>query len=301
MNSLRDQRQVTRSNVHLEEHTFQWLRSFIYEKTGIHFQESKKYLLESRLGHRLAMLHLPDFDAYVELLRSAAALRELPHLINSITINETYFFRNEAHLSCLESSILPDLVARRESDGTFCVRFWSAACSTGDETYTIAMVVHHLLAPRYPHVRFEVVGTDINTDVLSSARRGVYGGRSVRCVPEAYLARYFREESGQFVISDEIRDMVRFEQMNLCDGATVARMRNVDVIVCANVLIYFNKGSKQLALASLHQALADHGYLLIGASEALNGGHPFTASHHGKSIVYQKLSSPSLSLHPYAQ
>lgn len=298
MSSLRQQSEVARSNARVEEHTFDWLRSFIYAETGIHFQDSKKYLLESRLGHRLAQLRLPDFEAYVALLQNGGRSRELPFLVNSITINETYFFRNEAHLECLANDILPEIVARRASEGSFRVTIWSAGCSTGDETYSTAMLVHSQLMPRYPNVRFEIIGTDINTEVIASAKRGVYGSRSVRSVPQTYLARYFRQESGKYVLLDEIRSMVRFEQMNLCDPSATARMRNVDVIICANVLIYFNIQSKQQVLNSLSEVLADDGYLLLGTSEALNGGHPFSASHPGSSIVYRKHPSSSCSLHP---
>ncbi|GIV59781.1 MAG: hypothetical protein KatS3mg043_0870 [Rhodothermaceae bacterium] len=149
----------------LPDPLFEQFRRFIYEQTGIYFQDNKKYLLESRVGRRLTATGTPDYQAYFHYLLNGGAATELPELINAVTINETFFFRTPPQFEIIEEHIIPELVAQRTGPAPT-LRLWSAACSTGDEPYSLALIVRDRLQARYPRVRFEIYGTDINTEVL---------------------------------------------------------------------------------------------------------------------------------------
>jgi chemotaxis protein methyltransferase CheR len=273
----------------LGDRAFNDLRTFIYGRTGIFFQDGKRYLLESRIGRRVSALGLRDFDAYMGYVQNGGLHRELPLLVNAITINETYFFRNTAQLDVLESDILIDRIQARERDGTRRVRIWSAACSTGDEPYSIALMLRDRIQPRYPSVRFEIVGTDINTEVLETAQSGLFGAYSMKNVPPNYLSRFFRQEGERYRISPDIRRLVTFRHLNLTDRTGMQTMRGFDVIICANVLIYFDAQSKQQVVASLYGSLDPGGYLMVGFSETLYGvTRALQPVRYAKTIAYQK-------------
>lgn len=280
-----------RSTSELSPEMFGVLRAFIYEKTGIYFQDNKQYLLESRVGQRLRALGMRDFAAYFNFVRNGGAFQELPRLVNAVTINETFFFRNPPQFEVLEQEILPTVIEQRLREGKRRVRIWSAACSTGDEPYTIAILVRERLQPKYPGVQFEIIGTDINTEVLETARAGVYGPYAVRTVPPPYLERYFTAEGDRYTLAPEIRRMVTFQQINLIDRGAMARMREIDVILCANVLIYFDQAAKQQAVTAFYSSLNGGGYLLVGFSETLYGvTQAFLPVRLNKTIAYQKAS-----------
>jgi chemotaxis protein methyltransferase CheR len=272
----------------LSEHMFGVLRSFVYEHTGIYFQDNKRYLLESRVGRRLQSLGLPDFNAYFDFLSNGGFHREMPQLVNAITINETYFFRNIPQLEALETEILPELARQRDRFVSRPLRIWSAACSTGDEAYTMAMMIREKVQPRWPELRFELIGTDINSEVIEKARAGVYGTYAVRNVPPEYM-KYFSVEAERFTLRSDIRNAVSFKILNLMNRAGMSTMRGFDVIVCANVLIYFDGPSKQQVVESLYNSLAPGGYLLVGFSETLYGvTQAFQPVRFDKTIAYRK-------------
>lgn len=278
-----------RGRSELSAELFEQFRDFIYRETGIYFQDHKKYLLESRVGRRVATLGQPDYRAYFDHLRSIGARTEMPHLINAITINETFFFRNPAQFDALEADVLPDLIARRMQDGSRRLRIWSAACSTGDEPYTLALMLRERLAPRHPQMRFEVIGTDINTEVLDTARAGVYGPYAVRNIPPNYLRSYFTQDGDAYTLSPEIRRMVTFKRLNLMDRMGMQMMRGIDLILCANVLIYFDEDSKKQVISSFYNSLNPGGYLLVGFSETLYGvTQAFQPVRYAKTIAYKK-------------
>ncbi len=267
---------------------FDQYRRFIYEQTGIYFQDNKKYLLESRISRRLLATSKGDFQSYLQFLKNGGMRTELPELVNAVTINETFFFRTPAQFDIIEQHIIPELVSRREKTSRR-IKIWSAACSTGDEPYTLALITKDRLQPRFPHISFEIVGTDINTDVLENARKGSYGPRSVRNVPPRMLSRYFSVEQDRYIVKPEIRQMVKFMHGNLADRSSMLKMRNFDLIICANVLIYFDNKSKQQVVSSLYNSLNQGGYLLVGFSETLYGvTQAFKPVRFEKTIAYKK-------------
>ncbi len=273
----------------LSEAVFQLLRKHIYEKTGIFFADNKKYLLESRISHRLLALGIPDFDSYYRMLSNGEGPVELPQLINTVTINETFFFRNDIQLAEVESTIMPELIKRRMEEKTDKIRVWSAACSSGEEPYSLAMIIRDKFMPRFPFMKFEIVGSDINTQVLDAARKGIYKDYAVRTVPDEYMAKYFTQKEGRFFLDHEIKKMVDFRQVNLFDRSAMRAIRGFDLIFASNVLIYFDFNSKQTVLSSVYDCTSKGGYLFVGYSETLYGlTQAFKPVHIEKAIAYRK-------------
>jgi len=272
----------------LDAPTFETLRAFIYDKTGIYFQDNKRYLLESRVSRRLKALQLDSFADYARQVTTRGPRGELGHLINAITINETFFFRHQAQYDVLVDHLIPNLIAER---GERCrLRFWSAASSTGEEAYSLALLFEEKVKPRYPNVRLDIVATDIDTNAIQEARDGLYNSYATRNVPEAWLRKYFTAEERGHRLSADIRRRVRFKQVNLADRLAMQRMRNFDVIFCANVLIYFDDTSKQQVVGSLYNSLGAGGYLFVGFSESLYGvTQAFHAVRIDKTTAYQKV------------
>jgi chemotaxis protein methyltransferase CheR len=281
----------------LSEQAFNQLRAIIRERAGIDFPDEKRYLLESRIRSRLVACGVSSFEAYVRYVQREQDPDEMTHLLNAVTINETSFFRHPAQFEALGQVLLPELVEQRKEHGTNEVRLWSAACSAGDETYSLALLVAEKIQPRFPHVDFQIIGTDIDTEVLEEARAARYRERAVRNVPTAYLHKYFQRQGDTFVLRRSIREMVTFRALNLTDTQDVRRMRNFDVVMCANVLIYFDQKRKEQVLRSLHRSLRPGGYLIVGGSEALGASAAqFETVRERGALVYRRprpASSPS--------
>jgi chemotaxis protein methyltransferase CheR len=273
----------------MSDETFRALRALIYELTGIYFQDGKKYLLEGRLAKRLRVLGLGDFESYLQLLKYGTRRQEeFPWLFDIITINETFFFRNEPQFDAFEQTLVPAVVAGR-SNGARTLRVWSAASSSGEEAYSIAMLYLERLRPKFPGLSIEIVGTDINSSVLETARRGVYREYSVRNMPKLYLEKYFLREDSRFVLKEDVRRLVRFTSLNLYSQQHMRQMRSFDIIFCCNVLIYFDTRSKIQVVSNLYDSLNRGGYLFIGYAESLHGiSTAFRLVSFPKTVAYKK-------------
>jgi chemotaxis protein methyltransferase CheR len=265
-------------------------RKFIYELTGIYFQDNKKYLLESRLLKRVNFLKLNSFKEYLEYLKKNRNNKaEYNELFEVITINETFFFRNQPQLDALVTKVIPEIMAMPENRNKTRIKIWSAACSSGEEPYSVAITIKEMIQPKYPNVRFEIVGTDINYQVLNTARSGIYKEYAVRNTPPYYIKKYFKAENGRYILSSDVKRMVTFKILNLADDMEMRRMRDFDVIFCANVLIYFDKESKMRVVNHLYNALNKGGYLFIGYSETLHGiSKAFKLVSFPKTVGYKK-------------
>jgi chemotaxis protein methyltransferase CheR len=274
----------------MDEVMFKRFRDFIYEQCGISFTENKKYLLEGRIAKRLEAHNLTTFDEYFRLISTSAAAREeLPSLFEVVTINETYFFRNPPQFEALEQVILPEILKAKQAQGNKKLRIWSAASSSGEEAYTMSMLILERIKPQFPGFTFEIVGSDINTAVLEKARSGVFKEYSVRNMPAHYLNKYFTRDGDKYVLTPEVRSQVKFMCVNLYDTPTMRTMTGFDVIFCCNVLIYFDTIAKQQVVADLYDALNKTGYLFIGYSESLHGvSKAFKLVHFPKTIAYKK-------------
>jgi len=274
----------------MSDEIFRLIRTFIYQNTGIYFQDNKKYLLEGRLGKRLQLIGLETFESYFQHIRfSTQRMTEMKFLYEAVTINETFFFRNEPQFEAFERTLIPQLLAAKKSVGRTKLRIWSAASSSGEEAYTLAMIYLEKLRPKYPMLDVEIVGTDISSGVIETARSGIYREYSVRNMPKMYLQKYFECVDGRFHIDPQAKKLVRFEHFNLYDRGRMRAMGHFDVIFCANVLIYFDVQSKVQVVSDLYDNLNPGGFLFIGYAESLHGiSSAFKLISFPKTVAYQK-------------
>lgn len=275
-------------NHHLDlpDDVFRQLRDAIYARSGLWFSDSSKYLIQKRLSPRARELTFDSFQKYFYFLQyDPRAEAEYDKIFDLVTTNETYFFREAAQLAAFSQEIVPELLERRPGRK---LRIWSAGCSSGEEAYTIAMLLteNHF----YERAAFEIFATDINQQVLARARKGIYRENAFRATPPEVLERYFaREDAHSWRINDEIRNRVQFGRLNLYDASRVALVGALDVIFCRNVIIYFDDASKKNVIQSFHQRLLDGGYLLLGHSESLISlSTQFKLRHLKNDLVYQK-------------
>jgi len=275
-------------NVTMSTSQFEKLRKVVYERSGIYFQDSKKYVLESRLSRRLEELEFNDFDQYIMFLTAGPyQTDEFQEMFNRITINETSFFRNEPQLEVFEKQVLPGLIESKSSSKT--LRIWSAACSSGEEPYTLAMQIHRSLGVRLQDWKIEILGTDISEKVLMTAQSGKYPHYSVRSVNPMVLNRYFKKDGSLYDLDPTIQSMVHFEKLNLKDRLAAKRFGMWDIIFCRNVMIYFNDEMKNHCAKMFHDQLQDNGTLFIGHSETLrNLSVSFEALPFPQGFAYKK-------------
>ncbi len=276
------------TNHTLTEPQFTKLAKIIYERAGIHFAPAKRYVLESRLSRRLGELEIDNFDQYLTLLSTGPYREdEFQEMFNRITINETSFFRNEPQMDYFETRILPQLIEARKSQRR--LRIWSAACSSGEEPYTLAIQVHRTLGLRMADWAVEILGTDISERVLELAQGGKYPQYAVRSVGPLVLRRYFKESQGMYELDPTIRSMVQFQKLNLKDAMGARRFGTFDVIFCRNVMIYFDDAMKASCVKMFHSQLAQDGTLFIGHSETLRSMQSeFTPIDEPQAFAYVK-------------
>jgi chemotaxis protein methyltransferase CheR len=264
------------------------LCDFIYRRTGMSYGETKRYYIERRVADRMEQSGTRSFPAYMNLLRIDGA--EAERLINSFTVNETYFYREEHQLRCLSNALLPEIVAERGPGDL--VRLWSAPCATGEEPYSLAI----WLLENWPLVdayNIEIVGSDIDTDALAAAAQGNYGDRSLARLPAQLVSRYFEpDRDGYRQIIKDLRESVKFTPVNLVDAASMAAQGVFDIIFCRNVLIYFDDASRADAAKNLYRSLAPGGFLCLGHTESMSriSGH-FQSRRFADATVFQRPAS----------
>lgn len=276
------------ASVRLTDAQFQKFGSLIYQKTGIYLKPEKKELLNARLGKRLRVHGFDSFRKYYDYVIGDKTGEELVQLIDVVSTNFTSFFREQAHFDFLTETALPTFIKEGRDGGSRReIFFWSAACSSGEEPYTLAMVVEDFFE-RNPGWRFQIIATDISTRVLTRAARGVYSDDKLIKVPKPFLKKYFQKGVGKsagFVkIKENIRQLITFDRLNLM--GEFPWQETLDVIFCRNVMIYFNRETQQEVVKKFYGALAPGGYLLIGHSESIS-----SLEHDFKQVdatVYQK-------------
>jgi len=279
----------TSNDQKLTPQAFEEWRKFIYDLCGIYFQDNKKYLLESRLQKRIKHLNLETFEKYLKYIKiSAKREEEKKQLYEAITINETYFFRNQPQLDALVSTIIPEMM-KNKPGGIQRIKIWSAASSSGEEAYSIAMMLNEMVLPKYPNLKVEIIGTDINYAVIETAKNAVFKEYSIRNTPPIYLKKYFEKVDNTYVLDPKIKSMVSFKVLNLYDDNAIRMMEKSDIVYCANVLIYFDLQSKIKVVNNLYNNLNSDGYLFIGYSETLHGiSKAFKLVSFPKTIGYKK-------------
>jgi chemotaxis protein methyltransferase CheR len=275
-------------HIALPDDIFRLLRDLVHSYCGIYFDDGSKFLVERRLARRLEERQVRTFEEYYHFLRyDRKRDEELAVLVDNLTTNETYFFRESPQLRAFSEEILPELrttLADRKS-----LRIWSAGCSTGEEPYTIAMLLLES-GTWWRDWQVEILGSDINQRVLHTARKGVYKKTSHRVSTPEMIKKYFIEEGkGDYRIIDAVRELVSFSYVNLLDPFKTSLINNMDVIFCRNVIIYFDRDAKKKVIESFHDKLRDNGYLLLGHSESLiNISNAFVLRTLKNDMVYQK-------------
>ena len=272
-------------SVHITPEEVQRFCEFLYRRTGMSFTEGKRYFIDRRLEDRVAATGSSTFQAYFSLLR-ADADHEIEHVINSFTVNETYFYREDHQLRCMTSSLLG--AASLKPPGST-VRIWSIPCSTGEEPYSIALWLMENW-PQVDNYNIEIVGSDIDTRALKAAAEGNYGDRALMRLSRDIITRYFTPiGNGNHQIDEGLRGSIEFTRANLIDAQDMARYRNFDLIFCRNVLIYFDDASRRQAAENLYDCLRPGGYICLGHSESMSRISPlFSVCRFPDAIVYQR-------------
>jgi len=270
----------------ITDEDFLKFKEYFYRRTGISFEKSKRYFVDKRLVERIEATGTGSFRGYFTMLRFQASGDELQQLTNIMTVNETYFLREEYQFKCLVDSILPQIVHRRT--GADPIRIWCIPSSSGEEPYSVAM----FLLENWPGIKewdVEIISSDIDTSILRRARAGRYSARSVQYIPDPWLKKYFKSVGDEYQLCDDLRQAVEFTRVNLAEPADTLSYRNFDVIFCRNLLIYFDDASRKTASETFYEALNPGGYLCLGHSESMSRiSSLFEVRKFPEAIVYRK-------------
>lgn len=287
----------------LSDLEFRQLSELFREHCGFHFGPESHFLLEQRLGRRIRELDLGSFSAYYVHLRCGpGGDEELAHAVDELATNETYFVRERGQLRALIEEVLPEL-RRRAGGGGDPVTIWCAGCSSGEEPYSIVMLA--LEAGLDPGKHLRIVASDISRRMLQRARRGEYREASFRQTESHLREKYFVRKDGLSRIANEVKRHVDFIHLNLLDRSKIALLGTMDVIVCRNVIIYFDLETRRRVIQSFHENLTAGGHLLLGHSESLiNISRAFELCHLEGDLVYRKEQGgepPREALHTVAE
>lgn len=274
--------------IFMTDATYRLLRELIYKHCGLTFDDHAKYLLEKRLSNRLIQHQIGDFQRYYHfLMYDKNRDQELKEIIDILTVNETYFFREDRQLKAFSEEILPELKEKKKAEGSRSLRIWSAGCSTGEEPYTLAMLI--IQSGLFTDWDVDIYASDISQRVLKVARKGEYGPSSFRTTEPYYIRKYFTEADKKYRINDPVRKLVNFGYLNLFDQGRIAMVGTMDLICCRNVIIYFDKEAKKKVILLFEERLRTGGYLLLGHSESLmNISNAFRLKHFKHDMVYKK-------------
>lgn len=264
--------------------------NYIYSLCGIHIEPSKAYLLETRLGRLLEKERCDSFTEFYYKAKADTSKKLQKEIVDGITTNETLFFRDGNPFELLKHKILPEVIDSRSAairqESPTPIRIWSAACSTGQEVFSIAIVIRELLGHNHNYT-LKLIGTDISDAAIRQASYGVYNKFEIeRGLPRERLQRYFSSSGENWKIKDEIRSMATFRKFNLMDP--FIGLGKFDIVFCRNVAIYFKLEDRVAVFNKIADALESDGYLIIGSTESLTGVCPrFVPKRHLKSIFYQ--------------
>jgi len=280
------------------------LQALIYQECGMHFDERRTHFLQDRLLRRLRECRADSFYTYYRLLISPEGKQELIRLLENLTVNETSFFRHKAQLDLFQKHVLEDVFRQKSARRDYSVRIWSAGCSTGQEPYTLAMLVTDALAYYYlrnplpvdlplpkplvpPPRRVEILASDINYSVLRAGQEGTYSETQMAMVDYAYRLRYFDKVGESYAIKKALKEIVHFDFHNL--KTEYLPQRN-DVIFCRNVMMYFDEAEQKRLVEKFYRCLNTHGHLFVGHAESLLGlTQKFQMVHKDSGTAYQRV------------
>jgi chemotaxis protein methyltransferase CheR len=292
------------AQVQLSEAEFKLLQTLVYQECGMHFDERRAHFLQDRLQRRLKACNFDSFYGYYRLLTSREGKQEFTALLENLTVNETSFFRNRPQLDLFQKVLLEELLARKQAARDWTIRVWSAGCSTGQEPYTVAILIcdalayyylrnplpsempsHKSLVPR--PWRVQILASDMSYTGLRTAQEGTYSESQMEPVEYTTRLRYFDKLGERYAVKKSVKDLVQFDFHNL--KAEFLPDHN-DVILCRNVMIYFDEAEQKRLVAKLHRCLNPHGYLLLGHAESLFGlNSRFRMIHEANGTAYQRL------------
>jgi len=288
----------------LTEAELKLLQALVYQECGMHFDERRTHFLEDRLQRRLRECQLDSFYSYYRLLISQQGRQELSLLLENLTVNETSFFRNKAQLDLFQRDVLEDILHRKQARRDYSLRIWSAGCSTGQEPYTLAMLVADALAyyylrnplpfeaplpkPLIPNPwKVEILASDISYSVLRAAQDGSYSDHQMSTVDYSYRLRYFDRMGDRYVVKKAVKELVHFDFHNL--KTEYLPQRN-DVIFCRNVMMYFDEPEQKRLVEKFYRCLNPTGFLFVGHAESLLGlTDRFQMVHRNSGTAYQRV------------
>lgn len=247
----------------LSDTDFERFRTLIYDASGITFSTTNRSILESRLKERLREKKLTKISDYHELLKQDK--EELTSLLDSVTTNLTRFFRNQPHFDALVNHVLPEILQIKKASGSTRLKIWSAGCSTGEEPYTLAMILKDKLPAPFTA---EIVASDISLKSLMVGKSGFYPDARIAGIPDNYLSRFFERKNNGYQVREELMNMIRFDYHNLKNDSGI---RQVDILFCRNVLIYFDEAAQKAVIDQFWEAMSPRSFLFIGHSESLFG------------------------------
>ncbi len=288
----------------LSDSELKLLQVLVYQECGLHFDERRSHFLQDRLLRRMRACQTPSFYSYYRLLTSSEGKREMAVLLENLAIHETSFFRNKAQFDLFHKGIMEELLQRKQERRDCSLRVWSAGCSTGQEPYTIAMLMCDALAYYYlrnplpyetptpkplvpPPWKLEVLASDISYTALRTAQDGVYTDAQMEAVDFAYRLRYFDKLGDKYAVKKSVKELVHFDFHNL--KTEFLPQRN-DVIFCRNVMIYFDEPEQKRLVEKFYRCLNPEGYLFLGHAESLFGiSEKFRMVHRDNGTAYQRI------------
>jgi chemotaxis protein methyltransferase CheR len=275
----------------ITEDEFRKLRDFIYEKCGIWIDEKRKYLLENRFGSRLKELGLSTFSDYISLLSHGQNKeKELATLYELVTTNETSLFRDTKQLDGFMANVLAPLIVEQKQKNKLELNIWSAGCSSGEEPYTLAIMLHEHMGPEIKRWRVSITAIDISPAMIAKCKEGVYSDYAFKTTPEAIKKKYFVPAPGGLKVHPSAAGVINFQVMNLNDVAALKRIPKSHVVFCRNVIIYFDEAMKKKAIAAFYDNLLPGGVLMLGHSETLhNISSAFKPKFIAGAVAYQKM------------
>lgn len=274
------------------------IRDLVYRVAGIFQPDNKMRFLEDRCARRMEVVGVNTLSDYYEYLTTNPIFQnEMVGLLNELTDGETCFFRNQPQIDALRNIILPKITADRASLAIPHLRIWSAGCSTGEEPYTLSMIMLEETLGRLKGWTFEILATDLNERAIAHCLRGVYDDYSTRNLTPYFKDKYLSAHGDELHVNSEVKLKIQFSRMNLLDDASMDFMQGIDIILCCNVLMYFDAASKQRVVQHFHRNLLPHGYLFMGHAESLYGvDMDFNLVHLPSTTAYVRADNKTATL-----
>ena len=297
---------TTSTPVQFTDAELKLLQALIYQECGMHFDERRTHFLQDRLQRRLKECHLDSFYSYYRLLTSREGKNELALLLENLTVNETSFFRNRPQLDLLQKTVLEEILHRKQERRDWTLRVWSAGCSSGQEAYSVAILICDALAYYYlrnplpfdmpspkplipPPWKVEILASDISYSALRAAQEASYTDPQMEAVDYSFRLRYFDKLGDRYVVKKALKELVHFDFHNL--KTEFLPQRN-DVIFCRNVMIYFDEAEQKRLIDKFYRCLNPEGYLLVGHAESLFGlTDKFRMIHENNGTAYQRIEA----------